>query len=480
MSRAARNLMMAMCCFVPLSFAACSDDDDDDKNDNKTTSAGVGDKKNDAKAGSGATAGKGGSDATKPPTGGTSSSDATAKCDLSGEGKDHKEIPNPTGDITLTADTVWELKDITHVADGTEITIEPCTRIEGQAGTPPGTLVVSRGARIIANGTADAPILFTSALPEGEREAGSWGGVVLLGKAPNFRGDEVLIEGLADAPENHHGGSAADDDSGSLQYVRIEFGGFELSAGNEINGLTLGSVGSKTKLSHIMVNSTLDDCFEWFGGTVNADHLICNGGGDDMFDADQGYIGTLQYLFGRQITASSMDPNGFEMDSNPENTDAPVTKVTATHATLCGTGKMGEAVSRGMVLRENLTGALEDIVITGFDIGADTRDAFGTPEEPNVTIDKSLLYGGRIANVGAEEVNEPGMDQFMNNDMGFDENEWFAAGTDNSDTPDPEPFTVADCQAEAGPAAAVLDSKVGAFASDAKWAQGLWVSWETE
>jgi len=467
MRRVARNLILTLCCALPATVIACTDDEDDD-NDKAADTAGS------ATGVKGVSAGKDGSGAA-----GAGGSGATTKCDISGEGKKKKQIPNPTGTTTLTSDTVWELKDITHVEDGTTLTIEPCTRIEGQAGTPPGTLVVSRGGRLVADGKADEPILFTSALPVGEREAGSWGGVILLGKAPNFRGDEVLIEGLADDPTNHHGGSEADDDSGSISYARIEFGGFELSAGNEINGLTLGSVGSKTKLSHIMVNTTLDDCFEWFGGTVNADHLICNGGGDDMFDTDQGYIGKLEYLFGRQGSSSSMDPNGFEMDSNPENTKPPVTKVTASHATMCGTGKMGEAVSRGMVLRENLTGALDDLVITGFDIGADTRDDFGTPEDPHVTIDHSLLYGGRLANVGADEVDMPGTDQFMNNDMGFDENAWFAGGEDNSDAPSPEPFTVEDCQAEDGPAKKVVDSKVGAFAVDAKWATGSWVDWST-
>jgi len=225
-----------------------------------------------------------------------------------------------------------------------------------------------------------------------------------------------------------------------------------------------------------MVNTTLDDCFEWFGGTVNADHLVCNGGGDDMFDTDDGYIGKLDYLFGRQRATSSMDPNGFEWDSNLMNTDPPVTKVTATHATLCGTGEMGTATTRGMVLRENITGAIDDLVVTGFDVGVDTRNSFGTPDDPRVTITNSLLYGGRVEDVaGAENA-----DVADNNDEGFDEVAWFEAGEGNSSTPDPVPFTTADCQEEDGPAANVLDSDKGAFTGDPDWLDGAWIDWSED
>jgi len=465
-----------LCCTAPLWFAACGDDDDDDDGGKAGSAAAGKGGSGGAKAGSG---GKGGSGGAKAGSGGSGDGAGTADdgCDLSGEGKEKEAIPNPTGSMTLTSDKVWELEGVVRVADGETLTIEACTRIEGKTGATPGTLVVARGGRIEAVGTADEPILFTSSLAPGSRAAGNWGGVILLGKAPNFKGDAVLIEGLADDPENQHGGDVEDDNSGTLSYVRIEFGGFELTAGNEINGLTMGSVGSGTTINHIMVNTSLDDCFEWFGGTVDADHLVCNGGGDDMFDADDGYIGKLEYLFGRQRATSSMDPNGFEWDSNAMNTDPPVSNVTATHATLCGTGEMGTAVTRGMVLRENITGAIDDLVVTGFDIGADTRNPFGTPEEPRVTITKSLIYGGELAET---EVGTDSTAADYNDDADFDEVAWFEAGDGNSSDPDPVPFTTADCQDDDGPAAKVLDSDKGAFTGEPDWLDGAWIDWSED
>jgi hypothetical protein len=328
----------------------------------------------------------------------------------------------------------------------------------------------------MAEGTADEPILFTSSLPEGARESGSWGGVILLGKAPNFKGEDTLIEGLEDADVNKYGGDVEDDDSGTMTYVRIEFGGYELSEGNEINGLTLGSVGSGTTLSHIMVNTTLDDCFEFFGGTVNADHLICNNQGDDMFDCDQGFKGTLSYLFGRMIDTSSSDPNGFEMDSDNDSTDEPRTFVTAENVTLCGQtdDEDGTETSRGMVLRENLTGEFDGIMVTGFDVGVDTRDDFGSEDDPSVTLANSKFWGQRVEDIAADETGDD------DNDSGFSEVDWFEMGTDN-EVPDPAPYTVDDCQAADGPSSEVTDSGLGAFADGADWNwDGLWVSWDIE
>ena len=383
--------------------------------------------------------------------------------------------------MTLTSDTVWQLEGVTYVEDGDVLTIEPCTRIEGLPGSGGeigGTLVVSRGGKIMAKGKKDEPIVFTTSLPPGDREAGTWGGVVLLGKASNFKSEDTLIEGLADAPENKHGGTEDDDNSGTMQYVLIEFGGFELSEGNEINGLTLGSVGSGTTLDHIAVNTTLDDCFEFFGGTVDASYLVCNNGGDDMFDTDQGYRGTLSYLFGRQVESSSSDPNGFEMDSDLGGAE-PATDLKAEHATLCGTGETGTNTSRGMVLRENLLGELDDIMVTGFDVGVDTRDDFGTEDDPHVTLSNAKFWDQNKSDIGADEPDMPDEMPNPNNDMGFIEDDWFEMG-DNNEVPDPGPFSVSDCQAADGPNAKVLDSELGAFSDGGDWLEGMWLDWEIE
>ncbi len=346
-------------------------------------------------------------------------------------------IPNPTGTLTLTADKTWILDDVTYVQDGDTLTIEPGTVIKAESD---GSLVVSRGGKIMANGTKEAPIVFTSIAEPGSKNRGDWGGVILLGKAPNFKGQDTLIEGLADNEQNYYGGDDADDSSGELSYVRIEYSGTELSPGNEINGLTLGSVGSGTKLHHVMVNTTLDDCFEWFGGNFDASHLVANNCGDDMFDVDQGFQGKLSNLFGRVGVALSSDPNGFEMDSDlAERT--PITSVTAKHVTLCGKGEAADAISFGMVLRENLLGDFDNILVTGFDAAVDARDAFGTSSDPSVTLSNAVFWSNGFgamdstiayvedATCAEQEGELDYSDPTCNDDQGFDERAWFAEGS---------------------------------------------------
>jgi hypothetical protein len=474
------KLAVASClAALPLGVLACGSEDDD----NPSQAGGAGGTGGKAGSGTGGSSGTtGGAGGTGGGTGGsgggtggsgggtggsgggTGGTGGAPSCDLSGAGKTKETIPNPTGNFTLSADKVWTISGNTYVADAQTLTVEPCTRIEGTSG---GSLIVSRGGKIAANGTKDEPILFTSDQAAGSRAAGNWGGVVLLGRAPNFKGVDVNIEGLDDAPENKYGGADAAHDCGSIKFARIEFGGIELSPGNEINGLTMGSCGSATVVENVMVNTTLDDCFEWFGGGFTAKNLVCNNGGDDMFDADQGFVGTIENAFGRQVASSSSDPNGFEMDSDLAAA-TPVTNVTAKNVTLCGVGAPGTATARGMVLRENLTGAFDNIVVMGFDVGVDTRDDFGTTVAPKVTMINSVFFGNAPHNVGNAAETD--------NDMGFDENAWFSGGTGNNSN-DPG-FALTDCQASP-PAANVASSAKGAFAADQAWMSGLWLDWAT-
>ncbi len=455
---------------LPLMIQGCGDDDD---GGGKSGDGDVGDGDGD-QPGDGDGDNPGDGDGDNP---GDGDGDNPETCDLSGEGKTVEVIPSPTGNLTLTSDKVWKIQGVTYVADGQTLTVEPCTRIEGAALTAgqPSVLVVSRGGKIDAAGTADRPILFTGENSKIERLPGNWGGVVLLGKAPNNNGTEVLIEGLENAPQNKHGGTVADDNSGTLTYVRIEDPGYELTTDVEINGLTFGSVGSGTVVHHIQVVNSQDDCFEWFGGTVNADHLIAEGCGDDMFDMDLGYTGTVHTLLGRQRAAglSSSDPNGFELDTNPAGTGAPsdpspVTRFHASKVTLCGIGQPGAQTSYGGVLRRGVKGAFDELVITGFDAGFSIRNDFGTPAEPHVTIANAKVFGNVVNNLGAPH----------SSNMGFEPSAWFAAGTGNS-TPEPAPFSVTDCQGAQGPAASVTGSGIGAFKDEANWLQGPWVEWST-
>ena len=167
-----------------------------------------------------------------------------------------------TGNETLKKGT-YLLKGWIYIADGATLTIEPGTIIKGDKQTK-AALIAERGGKLIAQGTATEPIVFTSEMPKGQRKPGDWGGIILCGKAQNNQ-TEMQIEG---GPRTKHGGNDNSDNSGVLSYVRIEFAGYPFEANKEINGLTLGSVGSGTKIDHVQVSYSNDDSFEWFGGTA--------------------------------------------------------------------------------------------------------------------------------------------------------------------------------------------------------------------
>ena len=215
---------------------------------------------------------------------------------------------NITTNTTWTADNVYLLTSRVAVEAGAELTIEAGTIIKGQAGTGANAtaLLIARGGKLFANGTAGAPIIFTSVADEimpGENVSpnldptlnGLWGGLIVLGNAPiSAASDAVQIEGVPPSDANGlYGGSDAADNSGSITYVSIRHGGANIGEGNEINGLTLGGVGSGTTVSNIEVVGNQDDGIEFFGGTVNVSNALVWNAGDDAIDTDQGWSGTL-------------------------------------------------------------------------------------------------------------------------------------------------------------------------------------------
>jgi hypothetical protein len=208
---------------------------------------------------------------------------------------------NITTNTTLDATKRYLLKGKVYVNAPAKLTIPAGTLILGDKDSD-GTLIINRGASIDAQGTAANPIIMTSAAPKGFRNRGDWGGVVILGKAYNSNGASATIEGISASAGSENGvygpgtGNATDtDNSGILKYVRIEFAGIALSQDNELNSLTLGSVGSGTTIDHIMVSYGNDDAYEWFGGSVNHKYLIAYSTIDDDFDTDRGYNGKIQY-----------------------------------------------------------------------------------------------------------------------------------------------------------------------------------------
>lgn len=228
------------------------------------------------------------------------------------------------------------LKGYTYFEAGSQITFEPGTIIKGDL-TSKGALIIERGAKIFAEGTASLPIVFTSGKPVGERNPGDWGGIIILGNAPTNRATEPTIEG---GVGRKYGGNLADDNSGILKYVRIEFAGIADAPGSEINGLTLGGVGSGTVIDYVQVTYGNDDAYEFFGGTVNAKHLVAYGTADDDFDFDFGYVGKIQYAYSLrnpEFVDGGDAGNGIECDNDATGTNAtPLTKPNLSNFTILG------------------------------------------------------------------------------------------------------------------------------------------------
>lgn len=229
-----------------------------------------------------------------------------------------KVTDNITADATWTKDKIWILAGRVTVTAGATLTIEAGTVIKGEAGTGANAtaLLVARGGKLMAEGTASLPIIFTSIADEispedvvaGNYESpnldptvnGLWGGVLVLGSArisaSNDNGElsEVQIEGIPTSDSNGlYGGDNDEDNSGVIKYISIRHGGANIGAGNEINGLTLGGVGSGTVIENVEIVANQDDGIEWFGGSVNITNALVWNTGDDAIDADQSWSGTL-------------------------------------------------------------------------------------------------------------------------------------------------------------------------------------------
>jgi hypothetical protein len=224
-------------------------------------------------------------------------SDSTTLNDASGE----KAI---TTTVTLDASKVYLLKSIVVVKSGAKLVIPAGTVIRGRGNTAASPkeyacIVVERGGQIDVQGTATKPVVMTSSKAVGSRDRGDWGGLLLAGKALNNQGTTTQMEGFNNVSFNNqlaiYGGTDDADNSGNLAYLRIEFAGFAFEPNKELNGITFCSVGNKTTVDNVQVSFSGDDSYEWFGGTVNAKHLIAYKGTDDDFDTDFGFRGNVQF-----------------------------------------------------------------------------------------------------------------------------------------------------------------------------------------
>lgn len=262
-------------------------------------------------------------------------------CDDDDDPKDDPIIEENEFTITsnITENTTWETGNVyilggrIAVVEGVTLTIEPGVIVKGEAGTGTNAtaLLIARGAKLMAEGTADSPIIFTSVADEIEPGMiaspnldpdlnGLWGGLLVLGKAPiSVSGDgiEASIEGIpADDSNGKYGGNVSDDNSGVIKYISIRHGGANIGEGNEINGLTLGGVGSGTIVENVEIVANQDDGIEWFGGTVNVKNVVVWNTGDDAIDTDQSWAGTLD-----NFAVINPGDECFELDG-PEGTMA--------------------------------------------------------------------------------------------------------------------------------------------------------------
>ncbi|MDP9194932.1 MAG: hypothetical protein M3P06_24825 [Acidobacteriota bacterium] len=301
-----------------------------------------------------------------------------------------------TSSTTWTANNRYSMNEFVGVVAPAVLTIEPGTVIYG--GSTRATLFIQRGAKIIADGTSRRPIVFTSPQRVGSRAQQDWGSLVLLGSAPlNVTGGTAILEGLPSDPAYTYGGQNAADSSGIVRYVRLEFGGFPIATNQEINGLTLGGVGNGTVLDYIQVLHNKDDGFEFFGGTVNASHLLGIDIADDALDFDFGYSGSVQFAaFIKRGGYDENDSNIFtESDNNGSGgaelplTSARVYNVTSVRAT-------NAAGAYGGVLRRNTAGKFYNSIIAGTRLAPITiRDnsTFTNAASGALVVDNSILFG---------------------------------------------------------------------------------------
>ncbi|HMP92584.1 MAG TPA: hypothetical protein PKD90_06920, partial [Phnomibacter sp.] len=238
--------------------------------------------------------------------------------------------------ITLTGGT-YTLRGYVYFQQGTTLTIPAGTIIKSDI-SQKGALIIERGARIEALGTATQPIVFTSGRPAGQRQRGDWGGVILLGNAPTNRptSPAPLIEGGVD---RRYGGTIPNDNSGTMRYVRIEWAGIAAEPGSEINALTTGGVGSGTTLEYIQASYGNDDGFEFFGGNHDCKYLVSYATSDDDLDFDFGYTGRIQFaVIQRRPEIGDTDAgNGVEADNDGSGSSAtPFTRPVLSNITWIG------------------------------------------------------------------------------------------------------------------------------------------------
>jgi hypothetical protein len=303
---------------------------------------------------------------------------------------------NINATTTLTSDKVWTLKGYVYVTDGAKLIIQPGTTIVSDIAEK-GALCIERGAQIIAEGTLEKPIIFTSGKNAGERSPGDWGGIVILGRAKTNRSSEPTIEGGIGRP---YGGTNDADNSGILKYVRIEYAGIAALPNSEINALTLGGVGSGTVIEYVQTVYANDDAFEFFGGTVSPKYLYAFGTADDDYDFDFGYTGSLTNGVSKrdpQFVDNGDAGNGVECDND-------------------GTGSSAQPFTHPKLSNMILVGPMDALSLANHNLGLRWRRA------TQFTITNSKILGYQKGSFSMEsnetaQSYKDGISKFQNNEI---------------------------------------------------------------
>ncbi len=287
---------------------------------------------------------------------------------------DMQAAPN---EVSWTADNTYILDGFVFVNPGQTLNIEAGTVIQGKPGEDvnASALIVARGAKINANGTANLPIIFTFEGDQGGTPGtlrGQWGGLIVLGNAGlNSSPGETAVEGI---PTNEtrglYGGNDDNDNSGVLRYVSIRHGGTNIGADNEINGLTMGGVGAGTTIEYVEIIANKDDGIEWFGGTAKGKYLISAYCADDALDYDEGFRGQNQFVIIHQDAALDAADRGGEHDGGTD----PETGTPYATPVFCNVTSIGNVDSRAITFRDNAGGEYHNSIFVGFGKGIDIED----------------------------------------------------------------------------------------------------------
>jgi len=348
-----------------------------------------------------------------------------------------------TSDVTLTAGNMYSLSGAVIVGgdnvNSATLTVEPGVTVFGESGLD--YLVVSRGSQIDANGTAASPITFTSrSHVVGGLDAanpGDWGGMIVLGNAPSTKcpqdGTECALQVEGAFEGAVFGGTNAADNSGTLRYVRVMHGGFEVSLDNELNGITFGGVGSATTVEYLQVHKNEDDGVEFFGGAVNVKYLVLTGIRDDSVDWDNGYQGKIQFVVVKHDEDNGEANRAIEGDGDGGDGTNFSSPIVANMTVIGNTFDTNDKDSEGVLLRDQTNAQLYNFVITGpegmgecfeADLSADDNGNFDTTLLANMdgTNDPQMVFSNSVIACG-----EP-----VRSNSDFDQTAWFTAQTGNS------------------------------------------------